>query len=356
MFEFRMRGSADGKSTILCITSISTPRGKTQTLPDHLQPITLHTELAKTQVAARIKNTLKKRNQFRKVWITLTTDLTKTYLDEDENLFSNDEYLEKITEREEKVNTGIDSQNETLQKLLEKLLEEKQQKSEVQNLSKIAKDFTIEKFDEKNLNANQWLIEFEKECERCTIHEDRKKIEILKLFLEKASMDWYTCMILKFTVESKWDWKKNFSETFGSKGWSPIRYAYIFKYKTGSLLEYAIKKEKLLLQVRKSIDTHTLIDLIAINLPNEIADKIDRESLESTQDLYNELSKLEYMTRKKKIHTGNKTACKICENANKGKRFHPEEECWFKGKTNKPNQIKTMNNNALLEVEINEDD
>lgn len=72
------------------------------------------------------------------------------------------------------------------------------------------------------------------------IEEDKKKIEILKNFLEHSSMDWYSCMLMKFTVESKWDkWEKNFCDTFANKGWSPIRYALAFKYQSGSLLEYA---------------------------------------------------------------------------------------------------------------------
>lgn len=121
----------------------------------------------------------------------------------------------------------------------------------------------IDKFNENNTNANQWINQFEKECKRCVINEDKKKIEILKFFLEKCSADWYSCMILKYSIESEWNnWKKNFIETFGNKGWSPIRYAFSFKYQSGSLLEYAIKKEKLLLQIQKSIDTATLILLL----------------------------------------------------------------------------------------------
>ncbi|GBP39190.1 hypothetical protein EVAR_26976_1 [Eumeta japonica] len=106
-------------------------------------------------------------------------------------------------------------------------------------------------------------------------------------------MDWYYCMLIKFTVESEWNkWEKNFCDTFANKGWSPIRYALAFKYQTGSLLDYALKKEKLLLEVRKSIDTGTLIDLIALGLPNYLTDKIDRETLQETEDLYNELGEI----------------------------------------------------------------
>ncbi|KAK4883918.1 hypothetical protein RN001_000189 [Aquatica leii] len=73
-----------------------------------------------------------------------------------------------------------------------------------------------------------------------------------------------------------------------------------FKYQAASLLEYALKKEKLLLEVRKSIDTGTVIDLIAFGLPNYVADKINIVTLQGTEDLYNELGKLEHFVGKNK--------------------------------------------------------
>lgn len=365
-FDFKMRGSSDGKSTILCLISIATADGCTYGVPDEYQPTNLHKELTTSPVFAKIKKTLTKRNQYRKVWITLTGELRKVYLDEEENLQFGDYYLEEITEKP--AETTQSSTDETIKKLLEKVLEEKQQKSEVQNLAKIAKDFMIGKFDGKNSNAYQWVQNFEKECERCLIVEDRKIIEILKKFLEKAGADWYSCMVLKFTVESEWSkWKSNFRDTFANKGWSPIRYALAFKYQAGPLLDYALKKEKLLLEIRKSIDTETLIDLIAVGLPNYVSDKIDRETLEGTEDLYNEIGKLEHLVDKtrmerKERYSDRKSAkveekkpCQICESEKKGKRYHPESTCWFREKNEKSKrteQIKSVNNSEL-ELELN---
>lgn len=250
-------------------------------------------------------------------------------------------------------------------RLLEKILEDKQTKSETQNLWTLAKDFTIEKFTGRNSNAYQWIKDFNKECERFQISEDKKKIEILKNFLESSSVDWYSCMLIKHTVESEWDkWEKKICETFGNKGWSPTRYALAFKYQAGPLLEYALKKEKLLLEVRKTIDAGTLIDLIAFGLPNYVADKIDRETLKGTEDLYNELGKLEHLVvkhkyEKKYISTEikskqneEKKVCQICFTQKKGKRYHAEENCWFKNKDNK-SIVKSVNNSEL-EIELNE--
>lgn len=83
---------------MLCLTSIGTPDGHSFGIPDEHQSTTLNTELEKTQAFAKIKNTLKKRHQSRKVWITLSEELAKTYLDEDKNIQFGEYFLEEITE------------------------------------------------------------------------------------------------------------------------------------------------------------------------------------------------------------------------------------------------------------------
>lgn len=365
-FDFVVKATPDGKSNIICVTSIATPNGQVYEIPPDYQPASLHGVITNTSNYAKVKKSFNKRHQTRKIWITLTDEISKIYLDEEQNLQFHDFYLEEIEEKANNAESMPSGSNQSLEKLLEKLLEEKQQKTETQNLGKIAKDFMIEKFTGRNSNAHQWLQDFNKECERFQIIEDKKKIEILKNFLENSSVDWYSCMLIKLTVESEWSrWEKNFCETFGNKGWSATRYALGFKYQAGSLLEYALKKEKLLLDVRKSVDTGTLIDLIAFGLPNYVADRIDRETLQDTEDLYNELGKLEHLVARNKYDkkkyfysdakpkkVEDKKPCQICINEKKGKRFHPEENCWYKEKNQKA-VVKTVNNSAL-EIELNE--
>ncbi|XP_029679722.1 uncharacterized protein LOC115245476 [Formica exsecta] len=144
---------------------------------------------------------------------------------------------------------------------------------------------------------------------------------------------------MKLTMESEWNrWEKNFCETFANKGWSPIRYALAFKYQA---------------------------DLIAFGLPNYVADKVDRETLQGTEDLYNEIGKLEHLAGKNKydkksiIYSGTKSKkieekkpCQICVNEKKGKRYHLEDNCWFKGKNQKA--VVKIVNNSELEIELNE--
>ena len=84
--------------------------------------------------------------------------------------------------------------------------------------------------------------------------------------------------MMRLTLESEWElWKDNFSETYTDKGWVPVRNAISFKYISGLLLDYALKKERLLLEMDQTINQKTLINLIAAGLPNFITDKIDQK-------------------------------------------------------------------------------
>jgi len=84
--------------------------------------------------------------------------------------------------------------------------------------------------------------------------------------------------LTKLTVTAKWsEWKNRFLETFADKGWSIVTYALSFKYKERSLIDYAMRKERLLLDMNREIGTKTLIALIAVELPEFIMNKIDKE-------------------------------------------------------------------------------
>ncbi|KMQ86709.1 hypothetical protein RF55_14251 [Lasius niger] len=286
-----------------------------------------------------------------------------TYFDEDENMVFEDQYLEEVTQDKQLVATDTSNSEDPIVKILEKLVEQNQKKEENKNVRKLAERFVLEKFDGKNVNAHQWVEIFEKECVRFGVTRDEEKIEIFRLFLEKSCLDWYNSMMIKFTLQSEWaEWKQNFCETYANKRWSTSRYALSFKYQAGSLLEYAIKKEKLLLEMRKSIDQGTLIDIIAAGLPNFITDRINKEEVLETKDLFNEIGKLEHLiNRKKWIEKKNDTKkqkCGICEKLKKGVRFHPKAACWFKTKHNEneeKNRIKVINNSEL-ECELETED
>ncbi|GBP53323.1 Retrovirus-related Pol polyprotein from transposon 297 [Eumeta japonica] len=203
-FTFAVLAASDGKTNLICITSIETPDGCVYDVPDE-KNANKHTGITSLEVYAKIKNSLKKRHQTRKIWIPLTDQLRKIYLDAGENVQFDDQYLDEITQ-----DTKSSNNNSKLD-------------PEHKNFVKIADKFLLEKFSGRTSNVNQWIEEFETECERFEILQDESKIEILKHLLDKQCLDWYT-------------------------GWSQVKYAYTFRYQTGSLLEYATKKERLLLE------------------------------------------------------------------------------------------------------------
>lgn len=365
-FTFQVKSTTDGKSNFIAITSVATQDDKVFLIPEEYQAVSqYHKHIQTSKAFATLKNTLKKRHQSRSVWIKVTEIILQTYCDEDGNMSFQDQFLEEISEEQSAV-INKQSSEETLTKILEKLIESQQNK-EKQSIKKLAERFVIEKFDGKNINALNWMETFEKECTRFDIVKDEERIEIFRLFLEKSSADWYSSMMIKHSLQSEWsEWKSNFLQTFANKGWSTSKYALFFKYQSGSLLEYAIKKEKLLLEVRKTIDQGTLIDIIAAGLPDFITDRINKEEILQTKDLFNELGKLEHLVAKKKFIKKKedtkqiKEKCSICENLQKGVRYHSEDSCWFKTKTNngkeKNNKQIRLINNSELECDLQRED
>lgn len=348
-FEFKVVPSTkDEKSNTIAITSITTENGQMYALPGEYKYIANHIELMKTENYSKVKTSLKKRHQVRKIWISMTEELKVIYIDSDGNIQFNGEYLEEIEVRE---TTGI--QNDNLSKLLEKLIETTEKRDGEKNLKQIADKYMIEKFTSKHSNAKQWIEIFEKECTRFNIIEDRIKIEILRLFLDKSCSDWHSATLTRFSDTATWnDWKNRFLETFADKGWSTVTYALAFKYREGSLIDYAMRKEKLLLDMNEGIDIKTLTALIVVGLPEFIMNKIDRELCTDTTTLFNEIRKYENLINKKffpkkleskfenKRKNEGKKPCKTCESLYKGIRYHPEETCWFRGKEMKKKNRK----------------
>lgn len=353
-FEFVVKAGEDRKKNVICVTSISDVGDHVFLIPTDLQPIKFHEELMKSEIYQKVKNTLQRRHERRQVWVSMKKDIRDTYMDEDGNMQFKGYLLE-----EKEITPNYQQKEETKR----------------YNLGNLSEKFVIEKFSRKTSNVLQWMDIFESECTRLGIDDDIQKIQVFRVFLEDSCLDWYSSMLIKHTIDSEWCiWKKNFCETYASKGWSPVRYAILFKYRQGSLLDYALKKERLLLETNKSIDKFTLIDLIATGLPNFIADQIDRNNLKETEDLFNDLRGLEHLASKntsgkKVVESEGKTKdknvkptdyrpCKICEKEKKGNRYHPESLCWFRNKDqdrSKREVIRSVNNSEL-ETELNEID
>ncbi|GBP75482.1 hypothetical protein EVAR_57220_1 [Eumeta japonica] len=100
-FEFVVLPSSDGKSNTFYITSIATSDATVHVIPEEFQSVNYHTELMKTFAYTKIKNSMKKRYQTRKICITMTKELRKTYIDEDDNLQFGDQYLEEVDQKKQ---------------------------------------------------------------------------------------------------------------------------------------------------------------------------------------------------------------------------------------------------------------
>ncbi|XP_015171365.1 PREDICTED: uncharacterized protein LOC107063789 [Polistes dominula] len=345
-FEFVLKEAPqNSKENIYAITSIQTVNGETYAIPEEYQDAPIHTDVLQTEAFQRVISTLKFRNQSTKVLITLDENMRKTYIDDEGNMQFGDYYLEEITSKSQPKCNITDYNLSRMWEAVSKISNEYNPQRKRNNLKDVAERFLIEKFTGKNVNGIQWLNRFEKECSRLDINEDEEKIEIFRLFLEGSCLDWYSCMLIEHSIKSRWEiWKNSFCTIYADVGWPSVRYAFRYKYINGSFIDYAFKKEKMLLDINESIDTCTLIDLIALGLPDFVINKIDREELKTTTNLIRRLRSLQYMEKKKntKNKTANKDAkedsekkqqkrpCQICEKKGKMNRFHPESLCWFK--------------------------
>ena len=302
----------------------------TYIFPEEFQNEDNHEELFKIGIVNSAKKALKKENHFRNVTVTIPKETAKLYMDEDGNFLFKDFLLEEKVEEKNQETVKMTPKNEG------------------PSLSEIENIFVLDKFVGKGQNSKEWLDDFNKECARFKIQDEEKKIQCLKLFLLGNAKEWYISTRKKLETKNNWEkWSDSFQRTFADKGWSNTRYAYNFKHVQGygSYVEYAIKKERLLLECEKSMTEVSRISHIVVGLPIYIQNKLDKEKIESTEDLINELQKYEGKSFKinksdeprKFLQTEGRNnekrrynPCHICTKLGKQNRYHPVESCWNK--------------------------
>lgn len=236
------------------------------------------------------------------------------------------------------------------------------------------------KFNGKQ-EASAWISSFEKECIRFKILDGSIRIEALKLFIDGNVKDWYSSNLIKLPLTDWETWKKSFLLVYGKKNWTVIRKAFNYKYVFGSMIDFVLKKELLLLEADKNMPEIYRIYQIVYNLPLEIQDKIDREKIETIADLIRELKKFndsyvvnkkieekKYDENKKKSDSEKKLIiksskfdrkpCTICEGLGYKQRYHPADVCRNKASTSKIVNLTEQDEdsdstaNELLEIEM----
>lgn len=272
-------------------------------LPAECRELKHHPTLANKSVIKNAISVIKPIRGYRRVAVKLDEQLKNEYFDEDENLSYKNLPLEEIVNDEVEHLTSTNNRTEEEGFFIQRIKELERQlnlnnDNEV-SLHQVEKKFILDKFDRKP-NPVEWLLRFENECERNKIPEGPKRIEALRFFLMGSPKDWYETTLKKLGLMNWPEWRRSFLAVFVEKGWSMVRKAFSFRYLAGSLIDYALVKERLLMD----IDPHGLelsrINVIVIGLPIEIQEEIDREEVNTIEKLLNELRKLEDMFNKKK--------------------------------------------------------
>ncbi|GLV29860.1 hypothetical protein CBL_21356, partial [Carabus blaptoides fortunei] len=114
-FEFKAVASPkDSRSTVIAITSIVTEQGEKYAIPEELIYADFHEELRTTDAFKKVKDSLGRRHDELKIWITLSKKLQEIYSDEDGNIQFGGKYLKQIFQENIK-------EHSDLAKILEKL-------------------------------------------------------------------------------------------------------------------------------------------------------------------------------------------------------------------------------------------
>lgn len=375
-FRFVNEVSSDTKTTVIKVKTLQLlDNDETYIFPPELQHSSSHPELCGLPIVKSALKQLTKRNQYRQIRITLPIEIASLYFDTENNVCFKNNYLEEYDSEYDTAPqssfTAAKSSNNTPAAVTQK-----------KSLHSLAKDMVLEKFTGKNQNIVSWLNIFESECKRLEIGIG-KYSEILRLFLEESGIDWYSLSLKVMSLNDPWDtWKKSMIEAFGDRGWSDISYAFSYRYLTGTLNEYTLKKLNLLLDVEPTMSVKTRICLVALGLPPFIRDRLHQKNIETQNALISEINQLESLIKpksNKSVNPGNPSVpkninprkntykpCSICEKMGYPGRYHLEATCW-NNPGNKPqnkneryekndknsNKNVKLANNAVLEEELN---
>lgn len=335
----------DGDS-VACIESIKyTNQPETFIFPEEHQLVNNHPELLEQSTIRYAVNSIKRVGHYRNVKTVLQEELASKYIDADGNFVFEETVLEELESNSMPVTQDDDTAPSLSDELLSVLRSLKIDETKKEpRWSDVEKRFAIEKYSGKE-NARGWMTSFENECARHEMKTDTQRIKCLKLFLVDSALDWYKSNAIKLK-DAEWsDWSDSFLKVYSDKGWSRVRHAYNYKHLGGSFIDYALEKERLILEVESRASQYSMINQIVIGLPTYIQDKLDREEIQSTDNLMNKLRQYETNPAKKSSNNptnqeypkrnydrvqGNaneKKPCHICESKGFPGRFHPSEKC-----------------------------
>lgn len=336
--------------------------------PEELQKASAHSDLLKLPIVKNAFASMKSRGTFRNLTVTLPAELQKLYTDDDGNFVCGDFVL-----GEDRVSSHIPPTSDpsegtrfdAMVSCLEKIAAPKEE-----SIKEILKHLLIEKFTAKSKNVEAWCSRFEKESARFKLA-GRKQIEVFKSCLDPSLNNWFVVTQENLPLDAEWlDWKAEMVSNFGDNSFKPICSAIGYRYLGGSYIDYAVNKEKMLIEANGDLPKKVLLELIVYGLPAHIIRSLNRNTITSIKILKEKLKKYEEeknlessksknfnkvniknsspsssrtfenknFNKGNNVNAGkrnnqnfNKKPCSICL-AKGAERFHPESNCWYKDK------------------------
>ena len=287
LFLFRVQvceNPTDSKKNYFAILQVQ--RGQDGTkfkFPLEYTNAKLHDAVTATDELKAALQVLKRRGHYRTVRILLDDHATENYTDKAGNMIFQGCMLEEVLE------------SDPIQKIVEKHTEtEKKERP----LASLIKDIVLDTFENKNQNAQLWLESFERSCLHANI-EQKRFSQALHFFIAGPVTTWYALVQKQIENTENWRlWKDSFLEVYSERGWSAVRYAYGYKYISGSFIDFALKKINLLLKAEPKIGEISRVNHVVLSLPPDIVSKIPKKTTISQQKLLEELNSLETFAKK----------------------------------------------------------
>lgn len=288
--ETKQNDEADGeveRTLAIVITQMTVrfvnDKESTYIFPDNLQKLTNHdvlSEKAATKSAIKSLNSNLQAGHYRHV-LTRDTEVFSEYFDDADNPLFKDFLLEEVVPLSDWTNKQL--LNEMYKEVRKSMTDSA--KFKIRDSEKL---FNLKKFEGRNVK--DFLSRFEAECLKNGVTDGQVKIEVLRFFVTENALIWYESCKKKMDSKDWSSWKTSLMDTFEAKSFLSDKKAFDYRYFSGSYVEYALKKENLLLDMDLNLNEMARISLIVSGLPFQMIPKFEKEKCITFSTLVKKLS------------------------------------------------------------------